>query len=291
MDDRNKSAFALMFVGILTLICGFLVYLGISKLVTPLIEESFDTLNFIAMTAVVSVVPLFIVKLFTTYALVKCRYFLEGLSLQVVDGLIPIWSDIKLYKAYMILVSDVYIIDENGYIPEGSTRAKGRLVSFIGKLSLILMVLFYFTLVAGGIYLYVTLGMYMLTIPHVLWFGAMLIIYNISLAVRGIMFGIVHLAFSDYVLSYNPRRFIVQPLIIPIISFGYSVISLVTSIITGSPINQPLLNFIAFAGIILIEPLVIAWNTRITINEVKMTVDEETKKALERGEHIQYRVW
>ena len=295
MKDISKPVIGYIITGVIMIFSGFILYQLFMNLIYPWISSQFNALNFVVIILVSALIPMFIVKLLFSMASMKIRVFVTDEKYSPVDSLLPVWSEFKWYTQYISMLSGVFIPERKVVKRSDGTEQiredwSGVEVSqivalfslFVGKMIIILPVVFFSVLIVVGIYLYFTDGLYMLMSSHVVWMFSLLIIYNLYVTNKSFAFGLICLSLQDFIISYNPIKFIVAPFIVPVFVLGYTIAFLIAGFVFGINIQLPIFNLIVLIGIPVINPIMTWWNTRLIANECKRTINEQRIKNGER---------
>lgn len=97
----------------------------------PFLTEQLDVFNLLALILVTVIPVMFFVNLVLMFSHWSLRVF-SNVKYEVIDGLIPIMSDIKARRQYMDLVGDEFT-EENGH-----SKAFVGFIKFLGNLLVVM---------------------------------------------------------------------------------------------------------------------------------------------------------
>ena len=280
MYNHNKSqAIIFLVLGIAFLFIGVGIVFILHSLVLPNLEKYFEEeLNMIVMIGLTAVIPAYLVKCFFTYSAIKVRPFVMNIRYDIIDGMIPLFSEFKLKPLYLSMVTETYIEDSNGNFIDGISSSKRFWVKNLCNINIIISIFFYIDLIGVGVYFYLTNNMFMMTINHIAWLVSLLLLYNLGVTVRSIMFGITYKSMEDWIFSRNPIWFIVLPFVIPCISIGYLLLIFIGGWIFNMSVSQPFFNIISLFGVPIFNPIICAVHAKLAVNESKRTVDQTRRE-------------
>lgn len=243
------------------------------KLFLPFLTEQLDVFNLLALILVTVIPVMFFVNLILMFAHWSLRVF-SNVKYEVIDGLIPIMSDIKARQQYMDLVGDEFT-EGNGH-----SKASVGFIKFLGNLLVVMPLLFYASVFGWGAYIYFTLGMFMFTETHIMWIFVSLFLYTLYIGVNTVCVGISAYSLNGLIRSFNPKSLVIAPCLIPLLSIGYVVV-VILGMVTGNALSIGLLNVIAMVGTPVINPFIALMQATRAVKDSKITVDESRRQAQE----------